>query len=185
MRPLDQRLAWWTLALGAGLASALGLGWIAVRLWAPEPSSSLPALQATMHLATPHLTHGANGTVLWEVEGDEASYDQASDTLVVTAPRIRYSGPTPVTVHASRGTVQQGQGVAELSGNLTAWFEDHTITAPAMRYHEADAALAFQGPVAVHGPRLTLDAPEARILLREERITASGGVRAILQPPRN
>ncbi len=185
MRSLDQRVVWWSLFLAVGLITATGLGWLAVRLWAPEPSSPLPPLPATMRLTHPHLTHGTNGTVLWEVEGDEALYDQETDTLRMAAPRIRYFGPTPITAQAQHGTVHQRQGTAELMGNLTAWFGDSTIEAMAVRYHESEAQFTFLGPVTVRGPRLDLTAPAAEIYLRDERILATGGVQATLHPSGN
>lgn len=185
MRPLDQRLIWWGVLLVSGVLTALGGAWIALRIWTPEPAPSLPPLQATLQLTEPHLTHGQNGTILWELDGQQADYDQATDTLRITAPRIHYFSPHgPITATALHGQVWQKRGEAELVGNLTAQMRDHTMSAQSMRYNEADARLVFAGSVQVRGPRLDLDAPEVQVFLSEERIIATGGVQAVIHPER-
>ncbi|BDV01460.1 hypothetical protein TDMWS_15450 [Thermodesulfomicrobium sp. WS] len=163
----------------------MGGAWIARNLWSPEPAPSLPPLQATLQLTDPHLTHGQNGSILWELQGQQASYDQSTDILRVTAPHIQYFSPHgPVTASALQGLVWQKRGEAELTGNLTAQVQDHTIRAQSMRYSEADSRLVLTGAVQMRGPRLDLDAPEVQVFLSEERITAIGGVQAVFHPAR-
>lgn len=185
MRPLDQRLIWWGVLIAGIAITAMGGAWIALHMWSPEPTPSLPALQATLQLTAPHLTHGQNGTLIWELDGQQADYDQASDTLRITAPHIRYFSPHgPITATAIHGQVWQKRGTAELAGDLTAQMRDHTITAQNMRYSEPRAILIFTGHVQIRGPRLDLDAPEIQVFLNEDRVTATGGVQAVLHPER-
>jgi LPS export ABC transporter protein LptC len=184
VRPLDQRITLWMAIALLALATTVAVAWIVAHIWTPSPKPALvPQIQATLSMEAPHVRHAVNGTVLWELEGHNATYEQAHDMLLVQRPRILYFGhSTPLEVQATRGTLWQKQGEAMLSGNVTATTPGYHISAQTLYYTEKNASLQLSGSVVLESSRMQAQAPQVEVSLREERIIASGGVSAILHP---
>lgn len=166
------------------VAAMLGAGtW-----WYVSREIELPSVpedvEVDLSLQGVRLSQGSEGRKAWSLEANSASFDEESGMLSLKEPRVTYQGKTgdaPVFVQAPEGEVSQEKNTARMWPRVKATYQEYTVTAKQLDYVGKKDLITFTGDVVMAGENSVIRAPEASILLKEDVMTARGGVEAVMQ----
>jgi LPS export ABC transporter protein LptC len=172
------------IAVGIGLLLVLTAGvW-----WFLDRETLLPSLvdqvEVDLSLQGVRLSQGKEGRTAWTLQADKARFDEDSGLLHLGRPRVTYRSETegdPVFVQAPEGEVSQERNTARMWSGVQARYQGHTVTADRLDYVGRQDRITFTGQVVMSGRGTTIHAPRATIDLKDNVMTARGGVEAVLE----
>ncbi|MDC0335951.1 LPS export ABC transporter periplasmic protein LptC [Pseudodesulfovibrio sp.] len=131
------------------------------------------------------LVQGKQGAMTWKLLAKTAQYNQEKKLIGVERPQLTaYYGEDrqEVYVKADRGEVDQNDDNLTLYDNVAGRFGDLSLNAQHLDYVGAIDKVYLKGGVIVRRPDMTLEASAVEIDLVSRKLTAAGGVKALLAP---
>lgn len=129
------------------------------------------------------LTQGEAGATQWRLTAEKASYDQEQNRVEVDSPKVTYflkdGGELRVT--APSGEVRQDEQTASLWPEVEATYQNNDIRAERLTWSGENKTLVLSGNVRLENPDMEFTAPELRVLLDQNTLTAENGVHVVLR----
>lgn len=140
-------------------------------------------VEVDLSLQGVRLSMGKEGRQSWSLQAEKARFDEETGLLHLSLPRVIYQGEpgdAPVSVQAPEGEVSQERNTARMWPEVQAEYQGYTVTADRLEYVGKQDRITFTGDVLMSGKGSAIRAPEAAIDLKENVMTARGGVVALL-----
>lgn len=173
------------LILAVVLLAAGYVAWslFSARQAVEEAADAVGDVDVDVSMQGVELSRGAEGRAEWRLKAEGADYLQDEGLVRVDNPRIVYyleDGGDEVVVTAKSGELNQETDTARLWPDVTIFSGPTTVTADRLDYAGADRDIVLTGDVRIDRPGMVMTAPDVRLDLKTNDISASGGVRAEL-----
>ncbi|MFN2341793.1 MAG: LPS export ABC transporter periplasmic protein LptC [Desulfonatronovibrio sp.] len=158
-----------------------------VTFWQRGPGTQLGEtvrqMEVDMNIQDFSLVQGKEGRPTWKLLSDSAGYLKDEGTFILKNPVITYysqDNSLPLTIRASEGRVFQQENRIDLWPDVQAVYNEIIVNSHEATYFGGENSILLKKDVVFSGNNMLLESPEARIMLDEEKMTASGGIKTFL-----
>ncbi len=147
---------------------------------APGPQRTDQDMEVDLNIKDFTLTQGQEGRQLWELDASEAGFLRAENDFLLHEPVMTHfgnNGSEPVKIWAVHGRVDQDEQTIYMWEDVQAESQEMQTSANKATYKEGDRYILLEEDVVFTGRGLVVNTPMARILLDEDKILATNGVR--------
>ena len=159
-----------------------------VTFWQRGPgtqfSETVRQMEVDMDIQDFSLVQGKDGRPTWKLISESAGYLKGEDVFILKKPVITYysqDDSLPLIVEASEGRAFQQENRIDLWPDVQSVYNEITVNSREATYFGEENSILLKNDVVFRGNNMLLKSPEARIMLDEEKMTASGGVKTFLR----
>lgn len=130
------------------------------------------------------LTQGEEGDVRWRLTAAGAKYLQEQGRIRVDEPRITYypkDSDQELNVRAPEGEIDQNTEEAWLWPVVHMRSGENAVSSEKLHYIGADRTIVLTGDVVLLRPDMRVDSQSVVVDLAGNRVTATGGVKAVIR----
>ncbi|WP_291318629.1 LPS export ABC transporter periplasmic protein LptC [Desulfonatronospira sp.] len=121
---------------------------------------------------------------LWELDAKQAGFMRKENIYLLQDPLMTYFGEEnsePLKISASQGRIDQDSGTIHMWPDVEARSGGLYTTAEKATYIEGDAHVLLEDNVFFSGRGISVNTPRALIMLQEDTIVATQGVRTSIR----
>ena len=141
-------------------------------------------LEVDLNIKELTLVQSGQDRKLWELDAKQAGFMRKENIYLLQEPAMTYFGEEnsePLEIRASRGRIDQDSGTIHMWPDVKARSGGLYTTAEKATYKEGDAHVLLEGNVAFTGRGITVNTPMALIMLEEDKIVATQGVKTSIR----
>jgi len=141
-------------------------------------------LEVDLNIKELTLTQSGQDKKLWELSARQAGFMRKENIYLLEDPVMTYFGEEndePLRILAARGRIHQDSGTVHMWPDVEAWSGDLYTTSEKATYTEGDAHVLLEDNVTFTGRGITVNTPRALIMLEENKVVATRGVRTSIR----
>ena len=141
-------------------------------------------LEVDLNIKDLTLVHSGQDKKLWELDAKQAGFMRRENIYLLQEPVMTYFGQDnsdPLEIRASQGRIDQDSGTIHMWPDVKARSGGLYTTSGKALYQEGAAHVLLEDNVAFTGRGITINTPRALIMLEEDRIVATQGVRTTIR----
>lgn len=158
-----------------------------VTFWQRGPGTKIGEtvrqMEVDMNIQDFSLVQGKDGRPTWKLLSESAGYLKDEQIFILKNPVVTYyfqDDSLPLTIEASEGRASQHKNRIDLWPDVQAVYNEITVNSREATYFGGENSILLKNDVVFRDQNMVLKSPEARIMLDEEKMTASGGVKTFL-----
>ncbi|EFI33616.1 protein of unknown function DUF1239 [Desulfonatronospira thiodismutans ASO3-1] len=141
-------------------------------------------LEVDLNIRDLTLVQSGRDKKIWELDAKQAGFMRKENIYLLQEPVMTYFGEKngePVEIRAARGRIDQDSGTLYMWPDVKARSGGLYTTSEKATYKEGEGHVLLEDNVSFTGRGMRVDTPRALIMLEEDKIVATQGVRTSIR----